>query len=88
LVALLILSFKQGRTAKGLFVASTLTILAIAAYRINLIVIGQLSPLYPGIGELHYSPTGTEISIVVGIVTLVMLLYAVFTRVLPMEETA
>jgi molybdopterin-containing oxidoreductase family membrane subunit len=86
-VALLILLFKQGRTIKGLSVASSLTLVAIAAYRYNLVIVGQLVPLLPGIPEIHYSPTGIEISVTVGIVALVMLLYTVLTKVLPMEET-
>jgi len=85
-VALLILLFKQGRSVKGLFIASLLALAAIAAYRYNIVIVGELVPLRPG-HEIHYSPTGVEISLTVGIVALVMLLYTVLTRVLPLEET-
>lgn len=85
-VGMLIILFKQGRNIKGLFVASSLTLAGIAAYRYNLVIVGQLVPLSPG-KEIHYSPTTVEISITVGIVGLIMFLYTVLSRVLSLEET-
>ncbi len=85
--ALLILLFNKGRTVKGLLVATSLILLAIIAYRINLVSVGQLVPLFPGMGELYYHPTVPEISVAAGLVALLILLYMVLSKVLPMEET-
>ncbi len=86
-VAMLILLFKRGRTIKGLSIASSLTIIAIIAYRINLIIAAQITPLFPGIGEIYYIPTVPEMAVVAGIIALALFLYLVLTKVLPMEET-
>ncbi len=85
--ALLILLINRGRTIMGLFIASTLTMIAIIAYRINLIVVAQMPPLFPGIGELNYIPTMPEMAVVFGIVALAFFLYIVLTKVFPMEKT-
>ena len=81
-------AFKKGRTPEKLFIATSIVVIAIAAYRINLISVGQLIPLYPDLGELQYVPTLAEIAPFIGLVALIMLIYAVLTRILPMEETA
>ena len=87
IVALLIVMFKNGRTTvAGLSVASLLALGAIAAYRYNLVIVGQEVPLLPNLPVVHYSATGTEISVLVGVVALVMFCYSVATRILPMEE--
>jgi Ni/Fe-hydrogenase subunit HybB-like protein len=86
-VAMLILIFKWGRTIKGLFIASALTVIAIVAYRIDLVVVAQTPPLFPGIGEVYYIPTAPEMAVVAGIIALAIFLYTVLTKVLPMEET-
>jgi Ni/Fe-hydrogenase subunit HybB-like protein len=85
-ISLLILLFKQGRTAKGLAIASALAIVGVAAYRYNLVIVGQLVPLLPGLPEISYVPTWIEISVSAGIVALAMLLYNLLTSVLPMDE--
>jgi molybdopterin-containing oxidoreductase family membrane subunit len=84
--AVFILMLKKGRSVIGLCIASSLTMAAILAYRINLLSVGQVVPLYPELGELEYIPTLTEIAPLIGLVTLLMLLYAVLTKLLPMEE--
>lgn len=84
--AFIILLFKKGRTPNGLLVATILTVLAILAYRIHLISVGQLVPLFPGMGELYYHPTFTEISVAIGLVALLTFLYLVLSKLLPMEE--
>ncbi len=84
--ALLILLFKRGRTIPGLFIASSITMIAIVAYRIDLIIVAQTPPLFPGIGELYYVPTVPEMAVVAGILALALFLYLVLTRVLDMEE--
>jgi len=85
--AMLILVFKRGRTIKGLSIASSLTVIAIIAYRIDLIVVAQIAPLFPGIGEIYYIPTVPEMAVVAGLIALALFLYLVLTKVLPMEET-
>ena len=84
--AMLILLFKRGRTIPGLFIASSITMIAIVAYRIDLIVVAQTPPLFPGIGELYYTPTVPEMAVVAGVFALALFLYLVLTRVLEMEE--
>lgn len=87
-VALLIL-LKWGRTIKGLSVASSLIVVAVAAYRYYFVIVGQLVPLVPGlqgVPEVRYSPTGIEMIVTAGILALVTLLATVLTRVLPMGE--
>ena len=88
ILSLLILTFKKGRTANGLLLATSIIQVAIIAYRIDLVSVGQLAPLFPGMGELYYHPTLSEISVALGLIALVILLYAVLSKVLPMEETA
>ncbi|HEA69783.1 MAG TPA: hypothetical protein ENI07_23670 [Desulfobacterales bacterium] len=85
-LAFLILLFKRGRTPNGLLIAASIIQLAIIAYRIDLVSVGQLAPLYPGMGELYYYPTLSEISVALGIVALIILLYTVLSKIIPMEE--
>jgi molybdopterin-containing oxidoreductase family membrane subunit len=87
LVATLILVFREGRTQTGLIIASSLTLAAILAYRINLISVGQLIPLYQELGELRYVPTLPEVAPLVGLVALIMFLYAILTKIIPLEDT-
>jgi molybdopterin-containing oxidoreductase family membrane subunit len=84
--ALAIVSFKKYRTPKGLLYASSITIIAIAAYRINLISIGQLVPLYHELGEIQYVPNIHEIAPFIGLVAMLMFVYALLTKVLPLED--
>ncbi len=87
IVAFLILLSKKGRTVNGLLIATSIIQLAIIAYRVDLVSVGQLVPLYPGMGELYYHPTFPEISVALGLVALIILLYTVLSKVMPMEET-
>jgi molybdopterin-containing oxidoreductase family membrane subunit len=86
LVALLILISKKGKTALGLSVASILALVGVAAYRFNLIVVGQLVPLLPDLPVITYFPTLIEISVVAGIVALALFLYTILTRFFPMDK--
>ena len=90
IAALVILVFKQGRRAGGLVIASFVALLAVVAYRYNLVIVGQQVPLWSGQArpEISYAPSSIELSIAVGIVALVLLLYTVLTKILPMEEAA
>jgi molybdopterin-containing oxidoreductase family membrane subunit len=84
--ALAIVSFKKYRTPRGLLYASSITIIAIAAYRINLISIGQLVPLYHEMGAIEYVPNIHEIAPFIGLIAILMFLYTILTKVLPMED--
>jgi molybdopterin-containing oxidoreductase family membrane subunit len=72
----------------ALAAAAAITLVAVAAYRYNLVTVGQAVPLLPFIPRDHYAPSWTEISIAVGIVALIALSYSILTRILPMEEDA
>ncbi len=86
IAAFLILLSKKGRTVNGLLIATSIIQLAIIAYRIDLVSVGQLTPLFPGMGELYYHPTFPEISVALGLIALIILLYTVLSKVIPMEE--
>ncbi len=85
-IAFIILLFKKGRTVNGLLIATIIVQVAIMAYRIDLVSVGQMAPLFPGMGHLYYYPTLSEISVALGIIALVVLLYTVLTHIIPMEE--
>lgn len=87
LIAFIILMFRKGRTVNGLLIAASIVEVAIIAYRIDLVSVGQLAPLFPGMGEIHYIPTFSEITVAIGIIALVTCLYTVLSRILPMEAT-
>jgi Ni/Fe-hydrogenase subunit HybB-like protein len=84
--ALAIVSFKKYRTSRGLLYATSITIIAIGAYRINLISIGQLVPLYPEMGEIEYVPNIHEVAPFIGLVAILMFVYAILTKLLPLED--
>jgi Ni/Fe-hydrogenase subunit HybB-like protein len=85
-LANLILMFKKGRSENGLIICGSLVLFAIAAYRINLVSIGQLIPLYPQLGEIHYIPSPHEIIMGVGMIALMIFLYSVLYKVLPIYK--
>jgi len=85
--AMVILFFKWGRSITGLLITSSMTLIAIIAYRWDLIIVSQISPLFPGMGKIEYIPTTPEMAVVYGITALAIFLYLVLTKVLPMEET-
>lgn len=87
ILAFFILVFKKGRTPNGLLIATSVIQVAIIAYRIDLVSVGQLAPLFPGMGELVYYPTLPEISVALAVVSLILLLYAVLSKIIPMDET-
>lgn len=85
-IALFILLLRIGRTRNGVLIASALTILGIGAYRINIISVGQLVPLYGELGELEYIPTLPEIAILVGLFSMLIFAYLVLIRLVPLED--
>lgn len=84
--SMVLLGFKKGRTPGGLFVATISIILSIGAYRINLITIGQLVPLYEELGELQYILTFKEITMFIGLVSLLIFLYGFLSKIIPLEK--
>ncbi len=86
-VAFVMLLFRRFRTANGLLAAGIIIQIAIISYRINLVSVGQLAPLFPGMGEIQYIPTFSEILVALGLIAIVILLYTVLSIVLPVEET-
>ncbi len=85
-LAFVMLLYKKWRTPKGLLVVGSIVQVAIMSYRINLVSVGQLAPLFPGMGEIYYIPTFSEVTIILGIFALVILLYTILTILLPVEE--
>lgn len=86
--AFVLLLFKRWRSANGLLVIGAIIQVAIISYRINLVSVGQLVPLFPGMGELYYIPTFSEITVALGLIALTILLYTILANVLPVEEAA
>jgi molybdopterin-containing oxidoreductase family membrane subunit len=85
--AMIMTMFRKFRTPRGLFTASMIVIVAIAAYRINLISVGQLIPLYHELGEIQYVPNMHEIAPFIGLTATLILLFTILTKVLPLEDT-
>ena len=85
-LAFILLLSKKWRTPNRLLIVGAIIQVAIISYRINLVSVGQLAPLFPGMGEIYYIPTFSEVTIILGIIALVILLYTVLTNVLPVEE--
>ncbi len=85
-LAFIMLLYKRWRTPNGLLVVGAIVQVAIMSYRINLVSVGQLAPLFPGMGEIHYIPTFSEVTIILGIFAQVILLYTILSNVLPVEE--
>ena len=83
-----VLRFRREWLVPGLVVACAITLLAVAGYRYNLVTVGQAVSLLPVIPVSEYWPSGTEISIAIGIVALTVLSYSILTRTLPLEEDA
>jgi molybdopterin-containing oxidoreductase family membrane subunit len=87
-VLLFVLFRRPAWFVPALAAASALTLVAVAAYRYNLVVVGQALPLLPVIPRDHYWPSWYELAIGVGIIALIALTYSIAVRVLPLEEEA
>lgn len=85
IASLIVLLLPGGRSTRGLFLASSVALLAMAAYRYNLVIVGQSVPLWEGqAGQaVSYSPSSTEVSVVIGIAALVLLVFTVLVKILP-----
>ncbi len=71
----ILLLIRKGREFPNLFYSAILIILAISAYRYNLIIIGQEIPLFKGQNVELYFPTLIEIYICAGVTSFMTLSY-------------
>lgn len=85
---LYVLSRRPAWLVPALAAASAVTLVAVAAYRYNLVTVGQAVKLLPVIPRDRYWPSWYELAVAVGIIALVALSYSLLVRVLPMEEKA
>jgi molybdopterin-containing oxidoreductase family membrane subunit len=85
LIPIAILASPAGRSIDGLFVAAFLTVVGIFFLRIDLVMGGQVLKLISGIGVPAMSVHPFEIMAASGFLALMVLLYYVLYRVLPME---
>jgi molybdopterin-containing oxidoreductase family membrane subunit len=85
LIPLIILASPAGRSVDGLFVAAFLTIVGIFFLRIDLVMGGQVLKLISGIGVEAMSVHPFEVMATAGFLSLVVLMYYVLYRILPME---
>lgn len=93
LVPLVILVLPRPTTALGVLVASCLALVGIFADRIGFVAAGQIAPGPAASGVVshrlaEYAPTLVEVSIVVGALGLVGLLYTLAERFLDLAEPA
>jgi len=84
--ALLIVSFKKGRTTNWMGLASLMVITAVAVYRYNLVIVPQKVALLPGLDKIQYFPTFIEISVTAGIIALIALLYFISLKIKPIKQ--
>lgn len=88
IAALAILLTRRGREVPRITWAAALTVAAVAAYRVNLTIVGLGVPLLPFMGENHYFPSWSEWLVEIGIVSGIALAYLILVKALPMEEDA
>jgi molybdopterin-containing oxidoreductase family membrane subunit len=86
-LAFLILWFGNRKNKMVLGIASLLLLLSVAAYRYNLVIVPQEVPILDGIDRIQYVPTIFEIMICFGVISFVMLVYSIATKVLPIDAT-
>ena len=86
--ALLILISKRGKSFPKTLYASILIILAISAYRYNLIIIGEELPLLEGQVTESYFPTLFEIFICAGVTSFIILAYHLMIKLLENKNLA
>ena len=84
-LAFFLLWFGNKKNRLLLSVASALVLIAVGAYRYNLVIVPQEVPLLPGIDTVQYTPTIYEFMIFFGVVALAMLIYSVVTSVLRLD---
>ena len=82
----ILLSSKRRKDVRWLTAAAAVALVAVAAYRYNLIVVGMELPLLPFFANQPYWPSGIEVMLTLGVIALGLCAYSVLTRVIPMEE--
>lgn len=85
-ITVLILISPRRHDVRWLTGAAAVVLLAVAAYRYNLVAVDMSVPLLPFFKPIHYFPSFTEWTIVLGVASLMTLAYSVATQILPMEE--
>ena len=90
-IPLCILFPKTTRTPKGVMYAGLSSTIGIFFMRYDLVVVGQLVTMREGTAELvggllHYSPSATEIAIVIGSLCTCLFLYTLAERMLPLDS--
>jgi molybdopterin-containing oxidoreductase family membrane subunit len=85
LIPLLILTVPRTRTGNGIFAAAICVILGMFASRYNMVIVGQIYPVWGGEYAL-YSPNHIEWFIVIACMGTCLLLYTLGNRFLPLNE--
>ena len=85
LIPLLILTIPWTRTGNGIVVAAICVIFGMFASRYNMVIVGQIYPVWGGEYAL-YSPNHIEWFIVIACIGACLLLYTVGSRFLPLNE--
>lgn len=85
-LALILLLTKNGREYPRIIISAVLIVLAISAYRYNLIIIGQEVPLLESEIIERYSPTIIEIIICAGITSFAILGYQILVKKFDRDE--
>lgn len=91
-IPVLILLNKKSRTPYGVMMAGLSATVGIFFMRYDLVIAGQLVSMREGTadligGLLKYTPSATEIAIVVGAISACLLLYTLAERYLPLDST-
>ncbi len=76
---------KTGRSIWGVLAASFMAILGIFAMRYDMVIVGQIVPSLDG-SYGFYTPSSTEISILIGLVALSAFIYTVGQKIFPLSE--
>lgn len=90
-IPVVILLNKKTRTPYGVMMAGLSATTGIFFMRYDLVIAGQLVSMREGTadlvgGLLHYTPSVTEIAIVIGAISTCLLLYTIAERLLPLES--
>jgi molybdopterin-containing oxidoreductase family membrane subunit len=76
----------KARSTRGVFFASLLVLIGLFVSRFDLVVAGQIVPVWGG-PHASYAPTLIEWIIVASCLALCLLIYSIGERLLPLEET-
>ena len=80
-----LLFFPKAKSSKGVFLASLLVLIGLFVSRFDLVITGQITPVWGG-PYASYSPTLIEWIMVASAIALCLLLYSIGVKLLPLEE--